>query len=560
MFNNQFQFSKAMKAQIINLLKKYTKLKEINLELPPSPELGDYAFPCFQLAKEEKKNPAEIAAKLAKQIKPTKGIEKVQATGPYLNFFIDKTAQSQLILSSVLNPKVKKSKKKIVIESPGPNTNKPLHLGHLRNMALGISIKNIQEAVGNKAISVDIINDRGIHIAKSVMAYQLYGNNKKPNKKPDHFIGEFYVLFAKKAAENPRLEEEAQKLVQKYEAKDKKTLAIFKKMNTWAIQGFSQTYRRVGMKIQKAYLESQHYEKGKDIVLNGLKRKLFQKSTEGSIIAGLGDLGEKVLLRADGTSIYITQDLYVAIKRYQDFHMDKMVYIVGSEQIHHFKVLFKLLEMLGHKHAQNYFHLPYGMVYLPEGKMKSREGKVVDADSLLDQMHSLAEKEIHKRYKHISKKEVEKRSEIIAQSAIKFFLLKYDALKDFTFYPEKSISFEGDTGPYIQYTYARASSILRKAKLFKPNYHFTEDIEYKIILHLSKFQEITREAAEKYKPHLIAHYSLELAHLFNEFYHKYPVLTAEKTIKDSRLILVKATKQILKTSLELLGIKPLERM
>ena len=550
-----------MQQQIINLLKKYTKLKEIVLEIPPSPDLGDFAFPCFQLAKKEKKNPAEIATNLAQQINLIKGIEKIQAAGPYLNFFLDKNIQSELILFSIMKPKkLKKAKRKIVIESPGPNTNKPLHLGHLRNMVLGISIKNLQEAVGNKAIPVDIINDRGIHIAKSVLAYKLYGNNKKPNKKPDHFIGDFYVMFAKKAAENPQLEDEAHKLIQKYEVKDKATLSLFKKMNTWAIQGFNQTYKRVGMKIHKTYLESQHYDKGKEIILKGLKRKVFHRNKDGSVIINLGDLGEKVLLRSDGTSIYITQDLYLAVKRHKDFHMDKMVYIVGSEQIHHFKALFKILELLGYKFARDYFHLPYGMVYLPEGKMKSREGKVVDADSLLDQMHEMAEKEMKKRYKKLAKKEMKKRSEIIAQSAVKFFLLKYDALKDFTFHPEKSLSFEGDTGPYIQYTHARASSILRKARNFKPCYHFTEEIEHKIIKHLSTFQEVIKEAAEKYKPHLVAHYTLELAHLFNEFYHKSQVLTAEKTVKESRLTLVKATKQVLKTSLELLGIKPLERM
>ncbi len=550
-----------MQTQIVNLLKKYTKLKEINLETPPSPELGDYSFPCFQLAKKEKKSPAEIAASLAKQIKPVKGIEKIQPAGPYLNFFLDKSIQAELILSSILKPKkLKKSSKKIVIESPGPNTNKPLHLGHLRNMVLGISIKNLQEAIGNKAIPVDIINDRGIHIAKSALAYKLYGNNKKPDKKPDHFVGNFYVLFAKKSAEDPQLENEAHKLVQKYEAKDRTTLALFKKMNTWAIQGFNQTYKRVGMKIQKAYLESQHYEKGKEIILEGLKKGVFHKNEEGNIVANLESLGEKVLLRADSTSIYITQDIYVAIKRHKDFHMDKMVYIVGSEQIYHFKILFKILELLNCKFARNYFHLPHGMVYLPEGKMKSREGKVVDADSLLDRMHEMARKELKKRYKRISKKEIERRSEIIAQSAIKFFLLKYDPLKDFIFSPEKSLSFEGDTGPYIQYTHARASSILKKARIFKPAFVFTEEIEHKIINHISKFPSIIEEAAEKYKPHLIAHYSLDLAHLFNEFYHKYPVLTAEKTIKESRLTLVKATQQALKTSMELMGIKPLEKM
>lgn len=552
-----------MQPLIIKLLKKHTKFKEIILEIPPSPNLGDYAFPCFQLAQKLKRSPTQLASELASKLKPPKGIEKITAQGPYLNFYLNRNYQAQKILKKILQEKDKygsqKSSKTLVLESPGPNTNKPLHIGHLRNIVLGLSFKHLQEKIGLKVFPVDIINDRGIHIAKSALAYQKFGNNKKPNKKPDHFVGDFYVLFSKKTT--PQLESEAQALLKKYEQGDKKTLALFKKMNLWAFKGIQETYKRLGLEIKKTYFESKYYKKGKTLIFKNLKKGFFKQDPQGNIFVDLKkyNLGKKILLRADGTSLYITQDLYVALQRYKDFKMDSMLYIVGSEQIYHFQVLFKILDLLNCKFVKNYSHLPYGMVYLPEGRLKSREGNILDADTLLDEMHTLAKKEIQKRHK-LNPQELEKRSEILAQSALKFFLLKYDPLKDFTFYPEKSLSFEGDTGPYLQYTHARACSILRKAKTFKPAFNLTKKIEHKILTHLSSFPQIVEEAATKYKPHLLTQYALELAHLFNEFYHKYPVLKASKSSRNSRLTLVKALKQILQLNLELLAITPLEKM
>jgi len=552
------------KKQIETILKRETKLKEIPLEIPNNPDFGDYAFPCFILSKKLRKSPIDIAKDLQK-IKIPKSIEKVEARGPYLNFFINKSIFIEGTIKKILKEKdnygkSKPSKEIILIESPGPNTNKPLHLGHLRNMVLGISISKIQEAAGKKAINVDIINDRGIHIAKSALAYKKFGKNKKPNKKSDHFVGDYYILYSKKLKQHPELENEAQEMIRKYEAGDKQTINLFNKMNKWAINGFKETYNRVGINIKKTYLESEHYKKGKSIVLKGLKDKTFKKDKEGNITINLEkyDLGEKILLRKDGTSVYITQDIYLAQKRYKDFRFDKMIYIVGSEQIHHFKVLFTILEILGYKFAKKCYHLPYGMVYLPEGRMKSREGKVIDTDNLLDDIKELAKKEIIKRNK-VSKTELEKRSKQIAQAAVKFFLLNRDSLKDFTFNPEESIKFEGNTGPYIQYTHARACSILRKAKTFKPAYRFNHE-EQQIIKQLSELPDIIKQSAQNYKTHIITNYLLAISKKFNEYYQKYPVLNAESKIRNSRLTLVKAMIQTIKNGLSLLGIESPSKM
>ncbi|MBU2496865.1 MAG: arginine--tRNA ligase [Nanoarchaeota archaeon] len=562
------------KQELSLLLSKNISLKKeeiFRLIEIPLPDFGDYSFPCFILAKKLKKDPKKIAEDLQKQIKPTKEFERIQAVNGYLNFSVNRKIFAEKVLNQIFKEKdkygyAKDKNKKVVIESPGPNTNKPLHLGHLRNMALGISLSNILKAAGYKVVNVDIVNNRGIHIVKSTLAYKKYGNNKKPNKKSDHFVGDFYVLYAKKEKEHPELQEELKEMLRKYEAKDPKTLALIKKLNDWALKGIYETYKKYGMHIDKTYYESEHYEKGKKLVQEYLKKGLFEKKKDGSISINLEEqgLGEKVLLRSDGTCLYITQDLYLAIKRYQDFKPDKMIYIVGSEQIYHFKVLFTLLKKMKYKFADNYIHFPYGMVYLPEGKMKSREGTVVDVDNLLHNIKEMAKKEILTRDKKINKKELEARAEKIAFAAINFYILKFDALKDFTYKPEESLSFEGETGPYIQYAYARASSILRNAKQ-KPKYSnkiikIQEQQEHLLVKELSQFPELVQNAAEKLKPDLIANYTYKLAQTFTSFYTNLKVLTQNKEEREERLLLTEAAKQVLANSLELLNIKTLEKM
>ena len=552
---------KNYKKEILKLID--TKLDENIIKIPPSPELGDYSFPCFILSKKLKKSPNEIALELSK-IKLPAIFEKVEQKGPYLNFFLNKEKLSSEILKEIKKQKQKygsqKNKsKKIVIESPGPNTNKPLHLGHLRNICLGNSLINLNKKVGNRSIRVDIVNDRGIHICKSMLAYKKYGKNKFPNKKPDHFVGDYYVLYSKN---EKKLEKELNDLLIKWEQKDKETRAIWKKMNSWAMKGFKETYKRFGTKIDKFYLESEHYEKGKNIIKKGLEKGIFEEDETGNIIINLESkkLGKKVVLRSDGTSIYITQDLALADIRYKDYKMDKMIYIVGSEQIHHFKVLFEILKKLNYKFADNLFHLSYGMVYLPEGKMKSREGAIVDADNLINDTKEIAKKEIKKRNKKLSKKDLDKISEQIAISAIKFFMLKYDPFKDFTYNPKESLKFEGETGPYVQYSAVRINSILKKSKdkiTTNINYELLKDeTELKIINLLSKYPEVIEKSCLEYKPSLLCRFLLDLSQSFNEFYHKNKVLNLKnKELKKSRLLLISCVKEVLENGLSILGIE-----
>jgi len=355
-------------------------------------------------------------------------------------------------------------------------------------------------------------------------------------------------------------------MLRKWEAGDKEVIALWKKMRGWALKGFKQTYALFGVHHKKVYYESEIYQHGKEIVLEGLRKGLFYKNEEGAIMVDLekDGLGKKVLLRKDGTGIYITQDLYLAKKKFDDFKMDKSVYIVGNEQKYHFQVLFRVLEMLGFPYAKQCYHLAYGMIYLPEGRMKSREGKIVDADDIVEEMKRVAEDEIKKRHT-LDYKELEKRKEIIGMGALKFFILKYDPMKDFTYNPEESISFEGETGPYVQYAHARICSILRKEKKFNPEkvkkLEYKHPTEFKLIKLLADFSKTVSDAAENYKPSFVARYSLELAQAFNEFYHECPVLKADNNkVRDSRLALIFCVKTVLRNALDLLGIEAPEEM
>mgnify|MGYP001582151974 CR=1 FL=1 len=552
-----------MQEEIKSKLKKILN-EEVFLEIPPDPKLGDYAFPCFSLAKKFRKNPNEIAFDLSKKIK---GKFRVEVNGAYLNFFIDKGELSKKVIIKILKEKEsygkRKNKKNILIEYPSPNTNKPLHLGHVRNIALGNSLSNLLEFIGNNVKKVNLNNDRGIHICKSMLAYKKFGNNKKPDKKSDHFVGDFYVLFEKELQKNKELENEAYELLKNWENNEKETINLWKKMNKWALNGFNETYNIFNLKFDKIYNESAFYNKGKVIIDKGLKKGLFKKGENNEVFVDLGEeLGKKVLLRPDGTSVYITQDLYLAELKFKDFpKTDLSIYVVANEQNYHFKVLFKILEFLNLKAAKKSYHLSYGYVSLPEGRMKSREGTVVDADDLVEEIVNLAKKEIEKRYSNLSKKEIERRANIIGLGAIIFFILKIDPFKDMIFHPEKSISFEGDTGPYVQYSYARCSSILRNGKVKgKSNYNLFNDYDIELVKLLEKFPDIVNKATQKYKPSLVANYLLELSRKFSEFYDRNPVLKEENNLRNARLNLIKSISVILKSGLNLLNIKTLEEM
>ncbi|MCB1084452.1 MAG: arginine--tRNA ligase, partial [Simkania sp.] len=441
--------------------------------MPKDTAHGDYAFPCFILAKKLQKAPQIIASELSDRF----SLEQVRvaAIGPYLNFTILDNSKQIETLKHILSGNIiqKTAEPKVVlIESPGPNTNKPLHLGHLRNMLLGISLTHALRAIGKTVHTVNVNNDRGIHICKSMLAYQLFGDGKTPQsegRKSDHFVGDYYVKFAQACAESEErkteLENQAQEMLTKWEAGDQEVLALWKKMNDWCLAGFQETYKRMGLTIEKEYFESETYQGGKDIILKGAEDGLFYKNEKGAIEADLEDkgLGKKVLLRSDGTSVYITQDINMAHLRYQDFSFDEMIYIVGNEQEYHFKVLFELFRMLGWSFGESCRHFSYGMIELPEGKMKSREGNVIDTDDLIKTVDGLAYEAVKERYEDLDEAEMNERAQAISTGAIRFFFLKFDPLKNFVFNPKESLSFEGETGPYVQYTHARISSILRKS-------------------------------------------------------------------------------------------------
>ena len=536
------------------------------VEIPPKESGADLAFPCFPLAKEHKRSPHEIAKELEVKLSGKKFnlIKRIGAFGPYLNFYLDHEKFDPDVLSDILEKKQSfgagKKNETVAIEFPGPNTNKPLHLGHIRNMTLGMSVSNILKFAGFDVKNVDIINDRGVHICKSMMAYQEFGEGKKPDKKSDHFVGDFYVLFAKKLEGKEGTEQKLRDMLVDWEKSDLKVRALWKKMNGWAIEGMHETYKRFGVETDKAYFESDHYLKGKDIVTNGLKKNIFTKDKEGNIIIDLGEhgLGKRVLLRSDGTSIYITQDMALAAERFKDFKMDRMIYVVGEEQKDHFRALFKILEVLGYKFAENCFHLSYGMVNLPEGKMKSREGNVVDADDLMDEMHKIAEEKIKERNSELSGKPLADRAEKIGLAAIKYFIVKFDPNRPITYDPKASIDFEGDTGPYLQYTYARANSILDKTNKKPKTSHLDEPIEQELVKKLSQFPSTIEKASEEYKPNTLANYIFDLATIFNEFYHAERVVGHDK--EEVRLALVQSVMIVIENGLKLLGIDVLKEM
>ena len=519
--------------------------QEISLRIPPSPEFGDFSLALF--------NQDLSKIKLKSNL-----IEKTEIKGGYLNIFIKKSRFIEETLKEINKDygKTKSKQQKILIEYPSPNTNKPLHLGHIRNILLGSTLTNLLKFQGNKVIQVNLNNDRGIHICKSMLAYKLWGNNKQPDKKSDHFIGDFYVMFAQRAKENKQLETQAQELLLKWEQGDKETISLWKKMNNWALKGFNETYKKLDLKFDKEYYESSIYKEGKKIIEEGLKKGLFTKDEENNIIIDLTKegLGKKVLLRQDGTSIYITQDIYLAYLKEKEFHSDKSVYVVASEQDYHFKVLFKILDILNIVPINKLYHFSYGMIELPTGKMKSREGNVVDADDIINEVIILSKKVIKEKNSKI--KEIDRLSKVIGIGALRFFILKYDAKRNFVYNPEESLSFEGETGPYVQYTHARICSILKKSKFSsKIDYSRFNDQEFQLIKKMAEFPEVIKDSTLNYRPHVLCNYLIKLAQLFNNYYSKNEIKSSKE-----RLLLASKTKQILFTGLALLGIEAPEFM
>jgi len=566
--------------KVVELISKETSLENIDslLTIPPN-GMGDFAFPCFVLAKSEKKSPIIVATELTAKLNSKKidFLEKVEAKGPYVNFFIKKEALSEVVLDKIFSKKLieKNEKGKTMVEYSSPNTNKPLHLGHLRNNVLGLAISNLLESKGLKIIKANLVNDRGVHICKSMLAYKLFGNNRDPVKekiKTDHFVGEMYVLFNEKLKEDPTLEAKAQELLVLWEKKDKETIALWKKMNDWALDGMKETYKNYGTSFDEWFSEGKLYreeEKNKEkIIKEGLEKGVFRKEDNGALVALLEPaLPNKVLLRGDGTSLYATNDLILTEYKFREFDLDKAIWVVANEQDLYFKQLFAIFEKLGRTWAKDCHHLSYGYVSLTTGRMKYREGNVVDDDDLLEETISLVREELLARYPTLSSKEKENRAKLIALSAIKFYLLKNDSKKDMLFDPKQSISFEGETGPYIQYTYARAKSILRKAKSEKIKYFnknfelLTNDKEKELISSLGNFSLSVDKSWEQLSLHPLCHNLLQISERFNSYYHEVPIIkSGSMELLNARLSLVESVTIVLEKGLDILDIKAIEEM
>tara|TARA_R110001583_G_scaffold412_2_gene3827 strand:+ start:69878 stop:71647 length:1770 start_codon:yes stop_codon:yes gene_type:complete len=555
---------------------------------------GDITIVVFAFLRFIKGNPIEIGTKIGEYLK--ENVEQVSdfnVVKGFLNLVIEDSYFSSSFNSinktsnfGFVTPKL--SDKAVMVEYSSPNTNKPLHLGHIRNNLLGYSVAEIMKASGKKVYKTQIINDRGIHICKSMLAWQRFGNDETPEStglKGDKLVGNYYVKFdqeykkeiAQLISEGKTEDEakkqaplliEAQKMLLKWEAGDKETVTLWKTMNQWVYTGFDETYKELGVDFDKNYYESNTYLLGKDVVANGLEKGVFYKKEDGSVWIDLTDEGldEKIVLRADGTAVYMTQDIGTAIERFKDYDLNELVYTVGNEQDYHFKVLFLILEKLGFDWAKNLYHLSYGMVDLPSGKMKSREGTVVDADDLMIEMTNTA-REISQDLGKLEGYSIDEKEflyKTIGLGALKYYILKVDPKKRILFNPEESVDFAGNTGPFIQYTYARIQSILRKA-----TFNYSQEItaiklhekERSLIKQIQLYPEIIQNAAKNHSPALIANYTYELVKEYNSFYQSVPILGCE--IQEEKIIRIQLSSkvsEIIKSAFSLLGINVPERM
>jgi arginyl-tRNA synthetase len=558
---------------------------------------GDYTVVVFPFLALSKKKPEDTAQEIGEYLKSNiTAISSFNVVKGFLNVAISPSYWVDL-LNEINNDEkwgivpVTENSPLVMVEYSSPNTNKPLHLGHIRNNLLGYALSNIIEANGNKVVKTNIVNDRGIHICKSMLAWQKWGNGETPassGKKGDHLIGDYYVAFDKhyKAELNELMEKgmskeeaeaasplmaEAREMLVKWESGDKEVRALWEKMNNWVYEGFDETYKRLGVDFDKIYYESDTYLVGKETVLGGLEKGIFYRREDESVWADLTNdgLDEKLLLRSDGTSVYMTQDIGTAQLRFRDYPIDKMVYVVGNEQNYHFQVLSLLLDKLGFSWGKGLVHFSYGMVELPEGKMKSREGTVVDADDLMDEMINTAREtseELGNKLNDLSEEEKANINRIIGLGALKYFMLKVDARKNMLFNPKESIDFNGNTGPFIQYTYARTRSIERKAAEagVSTNTAMPESISEKecaIIRMLNEFPAVVKQAGTDYSPSGIANYAYELAKEYNQFYHDFSILKEEnEAAKSFRILLTHNVGKVIKSAMSLLGIEVPERM
>lgn len=585
----------ALKEALLKVYNITVNESEVVLQKTRKEFEGDYTMVTFPFIKAAKQAPEQVGNAIGKYlIENNKNITKYNVVKGFLNISLSHAFWINFFntVSSVTHYGFKRegtSGKTIMLEYSSPNTNKPLHLGHIRNNLLGYSVAEILKTQGHKVIKANLVNDRGVHICKSMLAWKKFGNGETPElsgMKGDHLVGKYYVAFDKaykkeiegliasgktkeEAEKHAPLMLEVQEMLRKWEAGDKDTIDLWKMMNGWVYNGFERTYSTLGVNFDKMYYESNTYVLGKEIIQEGLQKKVFYKKDNGSVAIDLSaeGLDEKIVLRSDGTSVYITQDIGTAIERFKEFpELNQLIYTVGNEQDYHFKVLFKILEKLGYNWAKECYHLSYGMVELPEGKMKSREGTVVDADDLLDEMFSTAEqttKELGK-VEGFTDEELKTLYKTIGSGALKYFMLKVDPKKKMLFDPKESIDFNGNTGPFIQYTYARIQSVLTKAGNIPVKADESvelNELERELIKLIYEFPAVLEESAKAYNPALIANYVYELTKTFNRFYHDYSILKEEnERVKQLRLILARQCSQVIKNGMKLLGIEVPNRM
>ena len=576
--------------------------EKIQIQTPPDPAMGDVGVPMFAFAKSLHMAPPAIAQEVVKIITSEGTVAAIDvsslgeflAVGPYVNCRLNKTGAGSSILARIaeqgaeygsLDDSGKKplAGRRVMVEFSSPNTNKPLHLGHLRNDALGESVSRILKKAGAEVYKVNIINNRGVHICKSMIAYKLFHEPKGEtpetlHMKGDHFVGQCYVEFDKYQKEHPEANKQAEDMLVAWEKNDPEVRRLWKLMNEWTLNGVKETYDRTGVSFDKLYFESETYLLGKDEIMKGLDKGIFFKAEDGSVRIDVteavgkdkdGTDHEKVLLRKDGTSVYITQDIGTAISRHNDWPFNQLVYVVASEQIYHFKVLFYILRKLGFDWADKLYHLSYGLVNLPSGRMKSREGTVVDADDLIDQMHADALEAIKEKGRESEVGNSDEVAEKIALAALHYYLLQVTPIKDMLYNPQESLSFTGDTGPYLQYMGARIASILRKAEEtgIQPDGSessialLTSPAEWDLVKKLGDFPASVAKAADGLDPSIMTAYLYDVSKLFSKFYQQCPILAAEKPeLVKARLFLAQCTLTVLKNAMNLVLVPYLEKM
>lgn len=597
--NIEEKLEKSIIAGLSTLYGQEVLASQVQLQKTKKEFQGHLTLVVFPFLRASKKGPEQTAQEIGEYLKENEPlIASFNVIKGFLNLTIASTAWVELldIIHADENYgiiSVTENSPLVMIEYSSPNTNKPLHLGHVRNNLLGHALACIMKANGNKVVKTNIVNDRGIHICKSMLAWVKYGDGETPEtsgKKGDHLVGDYYVAFDKhykaelsdlmakgmskeEAEANSALMNEAREMLVKWEAGDPEVRALWAKMNGWVYSGFDETYRKMGVSFDKIYYESNTYLEGKEKVLEGLQKGFFYKKDDGSVWADLTNEGldHKLLLRADGTSVYMTQDIGTAKLRFDDYPIDKMIYVVGNEQNYHFQVLSILLDKLGFEWGKSLVHFSYGMVELPEGKMKSREGTVVDADDLIEEMVGTAKETSNELGKldGLTAEEADNIARIVGLGALKYFILKVDARKNMTFNPKESIDFNGNTGPFIQYTYARIRSVLRKAteagiQMASSISGLAVDLTEKeegLIQLLADFPVVVKQAGEDYSPSIIANYAYDLVKEYNQFYHDFSILREEnEDLKLFRLTLSDSVAKVVRLSMGLLGIEVPERM